>query len=387
MKVVSGRDLEQHIAVFGESGSGKTVMLSSFYGAAQEEKTSLFQVVADSFEQGTRLQRAFLRMRTSAEVPDRTRFSATEYSFSVKLKVNSPDALKGAPFSAVRLVWHDYPGEWFEQDVSGPEEARRRLETFRSLLSSDVAILLVDGQRLLDYADEEEKYLKSLLGNFNHALWNLKDDLLEDGKPLIEFPRIWMVALSKADLFPSDKDVNWFKDLMIEKVGEDIIELRKTLEQFVSGASALSFGEDYLLLSSAKFGDNKIEVTKRVGLDLILPMAAILPLERYTAWAEAKSLPDALRDALLRSVGPLARILLGVAGKSKRLPAPVADVLALLGPPLVDFVADAVNMHQDELRTAKEDALAKGDYLRAMLTQFRLDLKQAEEKKVLLERP
>ncbi len=28
--------LEQHIAVFGESGSGKTVLVSSFYGAAQD---------------------------------------------------------------------------------------------------------------------------------------------------------------------------------------------------------------------------------------------------------------------------------------------------------------------------------------------------------------
>jgi ABC-type dipeptide/oligopeptide/nickel transport system ATPase component len=32
------RALEQQIAVFGESGSGKTVLLSSFYGAAQDPK-------------------------------------------------------------------------------------------------------------------------------------------------------------------------------------------------------------------------------------------------------------------------------------------------------------------------------------------------------------
>ena len=44
------RALEQHIAVFGESGSGKTVLLSSFYGATQEPQflnASLFDVVAD----------------------------------------------------------------------------------------------------------------------------------------------------------------------------------------------------------------------------------------------------------------------------------------------------------------------------------------------------
>ncbi|MGP5287339.1 ATP/GTP-binding protein, partial [Glutamicibacter arilaitensis] len=54
---------EQHIAVFGESGSGKTVMLSSFYGAAQEPKftkDSLFHVVADEFGQGARLHKNYL---------------------------------------------------------------------------------------------------------------------------------------------------------------------------------------------------------------------------------------------------------------------------------------------------------------------------------------
>jgi ABC-type lipoprotein export system ATPase subunit len=40
------RALEQHIAVFGESGSGKTVMLSSFYGATQCWATASMSIVA-----------------------------------------------------------------------------------------------------------------------------------------------------------------------------------------------------------------------------------------------------------------------------------------------------------------------------------------------------
>ena len=37
-------------------------------------------------------------------------------------------------------------------------------------MKSDVALVLVDGQKLLDYAGEEEKYLKSLLGGLvDHA--------------------------------------------------------------------------------------------------------------------------------------------------------------------------------------------------------------------------
>src|SRR5947209_4776550 len=113
--------LEQHIAVFGEGGSGKTVLLSSFYGATQEPqyaKKNLFHVVADDMGQGTRLHRNYLGMKNSARVPETTRFSATSYSFSVKLKAGSDaKAAKDRPFDDLRLVWHDYPGEWFEQDV------------------------------------------------------------------------------------------------------------------------------------------------------------------------------------------------------------------------------------------------------------------------------
>lgn len=155
--------LEQHIAVFGESGSGKTVLVPSFYGAAQEAsflKQSLYRVVAEDIGQGARLNRNYLGMRDEARAPDLTRFAATSYAFSIKLK-DPPNqkASKAQPFHALRLVWHDYPGDWFEQGASG-EEARRRVDTFRSLLGSDVALLLVDGQRLLDHAGDEERYLR-----------------------------------------------------------------------------------------------------------------------------------------------------------------------------------------------------------------------------------
>jgi len=41
----------------------------------------------------------------------------------------------------------------------------------------------VDGQRLLDNAGEEERYLKSLMTNFRNGLQALTRDLLVDGKP------------------------------------------------------------------------------------------------------------------------------------------------------------------------------------------------------------
>src|SRR5258705_11405569 len=102
---------EQQIAVFGESGSGKTVLLSSFYGATQEPQylqRNLFHVIADDIGQGARLHRNYLGMRDSARPPGGTRFSATAYSFSVKLRDGSDaTVMKARPFDALRLVWHD----------------------------------------------------------------------------------------------------------------------------------------------------------------------------------------------------------------------------------------------------------------------------------------
>ena len=117
-----------------------------------------------------------------------------------------PRFWKATPFDALRLVWHDYPGEWFTQEPSSTEEAARRVETFTKLLKSDVALVLVDGQKLLDHAGEEEKYLKSLLWGLRGGLEKLRDDILTDGEPLTEFPRIWILALSKADLRGSERE-------------------------------------------------------------------------------------------------------------------------------------------------------------------------------------
>jgi hypothetical protein len=387
------RALEQHIAVFGESGSGKTVMLSSFYGATQEPQylqKSLFHVVADDIGQGARLHRNYLGMRDSARLPMVTHFSATSYSFSVKLKDGSDaKAMKARPFDALRLVWHDYPGEWFEEDVRGPEEAQRRVDAFRSLLGSDVALLLVDGQRLLDNSGDEERYLKSLLTNVRNGLLSLKDDLLEDGKPLVEFPRIWIMALSKSDLLPN-LNVFKFRDLLIEKACDDIDELRKVLAGLVEGSDAMSVGEDFMLLSSAKFDADKIEVTKRVGLDLILPLAAMLPFERHVRWAQAMHVRGKVVENLLSGAGALAAALIGAKGKRPgarigKLPGPIGPLANLVGFTLLEEVLnDAAKLAGDKLREINSEALAKQDYLTATLTSFRMDLDKGEEEQILL---
>ncbi|GAA1915463.1 hypothetical protein [Nocardioides marmoribigeumensis] len=382
--------LDQHIAVFGESGSGKTVMLSSFYGSAQEPrniKKSAFHLVAESGGQGTHLHQNYLGMKNSATVPAANKFKATTYCFLLKFKgEQATGPLAGRSYDAMRLAWHDYPGEWFEHDVSGPEEEQRRVATFRDLLSSHVALILVDGQKLLDNVGEEERYLKSLLGNFRNSLIRLKDDLLVDGEPLAVFPRIWVVALSKSDLLP-DLDVHAFKELVIEKVGDELVDLRSVLGGLVESDGALSVGEDFVIMSSAKFSPGAIEVDRRVGVDLVLPMAAILPFERHVRWVQAGRVSRKVAielvsgaeivAAALGSITGLAAILAGRRGK-------VATVVSLALTRLLPRVEKALKSAGSRLEDLDTAAASTQENLSGTLAGFRADLQTAEEEAVLV---
>lgn len=377
---------EQHIAVFGGSGSGKTVLVSSFYGAAQEKtfiQDSLFYVNADDTGQGHRLHQNFLGMKNAATVPDPTRFASTPYAFALKSKGPKDDKVsKTQPFDELRLVWHDYPGEWFEQDPDGELETARRVETFRTLLRSDVAVILVDGQKLLDYRGEEDKYLKLMFGNLRGGLLRLKDDLLEDGQPFAEFPRVWMIALSKADLLP-DLDVHGFRELVIEKAGGDISSLHEVVTGFVQLPEALSIGDDFVVLSSAKFEPGNIEVTKRIGLDLILPVATLLPLERLVRWSERFDIPRKLVGQLADNAEALATVLIGAPAFHafwKKVP----KVGPVLGTLVIPMLTGAIRLGKAKVQEANVDARANRDYLTATLTQFRLDLDQGVEDDILV---
>lgn len=381
---------EQHIAVFGESGSGKTVLVSSFFGPTQEGsyKNDLWDLVADDMGQRSRLYQNYLGMRDRAMAPITTRFKSTTYYFSVRLKGGDNDAAKKRPFDVLRLAWHDYPGDWFETEPSSAEESNRRIDSFRSLLRSDVAILLVDGQKLLEYPGEEERYLKSLMFNFRNGLLHLKDDLLADG-PIVEFPRVWILALSKADLFP-DWNVDTFRDLVILTAGEDIERLRSTVAELIKTPEALSIGEDFMLLSSAKFelksdGPKAVDIdlTQRVGLDLVLPVASILPMERRVQWQGRYQIPLKVLDSLADGAELLA---VGLAGGKF---APVEKFLARMprvgkaAAIALPILTEAVQLAGPKLKEMNAQARAKHDYLRATLTQFKLDLEQGVNDKVI----
>ena len=369
---------EQQIAVFGESGSGKTVLLSSFYGAAQEPafvQNSLYKITADDAAQRIRLHQNYLGMKNSGVAPTATRFAATRYVFSVTRR---PTAGGRGAAKELRLVWHDYPGEWFEEDPSTPEELSRRTETFTALFRSDVAVLLVDAQRLADNAGEEERYLKALLTNYIAHVSKVRDELLPDGKRLVRFPRVWLFGLSKADLLPG-MDVTGFRDLMVEKVGEEITLLREELAAFVSEPEAFSLGEDFIVLSSARFEPGRIDVGQQVGVRLALPIAAMLPFSRNVRWAAAMRRGSKAAKELLERSAPVLTLI----STRLKLPGPLKVITVAL-----PFVVDPLLEHsRQKMQDAYDAAKARHDFLTAVLLGFRLQLDDAVDDKVLIESP
>lgn len=188
--------------------------------------------------------------------------------------------------------------------------------------------------------------------------------------------------------------MNTFRDLVIVKAADDIEQLRSTIAGMIVTPDALSIGEDFMLLSSAKFelkADSaepvEIDLKQRIGLDLMLPIASLLPLERRVLWEERMKLPWKVAETLADGADVIAAALAGVkftgfekllrmVTKNDAQAALVAKVLP------VAFVA-AIKIVGSKLKEMNKDARAKHLYLRAMLTQFKIDLDQAGTENVL----
>jgi hypothetical protein len=135
-------------------------------------------------------------------------------------------------------------------------------------------------------------------------------------------------------------------------------------------------------------------VTKRVGIDLILPVAALLPLERRVQWQEKMQIPMKVLDTLADGADTMATVLIG--GKAfgvKKLAAKIARVGPLAGKATIPALAAAATipalaaaskMAGSQLRQINEQARERHDYLTATLTQFKLDLDQGETDRLLI---
>lgn len=273
---------EQHIAVFGESGSGKTTLLSAFYGKQQSMRfiqESGYELLANDVTQGNQLLALYNQIRDNGIL--QTRMNATRYEFSIR------PATPYASKNAIRLVWHDYPGEWLTERKDGLEDARKN-ETFEQLVKADVAYFLVDAQKL---KTDGVGYLKRLFSNFKDQLVRMHDNFDAQKKlPFRYFPRLWFICLSKADLLP-DMDVKKFKD-KLSAASEEISNVERVLNTFVNSRHEVDFQSGHLLLSSLKMNPDTLKIEnweETIGVDALVPLSFFTPIFRAYRWAKVKN--------------------------------------------------------------------------------------------------
>ena len=147
-----------------------------------------------------------------------------------------------------------------------------------------------------------------------------------------------------------------------------------------------------MLLSSAKFtvaddhpGPVTIDVRRQVGLDLILPIASLLPLERLVQWQQQMQIPRKVLDSVADGAEMLAGILAGASlARLDKVLTKLPNVGPLAGKAAYAALIASAKIAGDQLRKINAQARDSQDYLTATVTQFRLDLDQGIADKLFL---
>lgn len=253
------KNQEIRIALFGQSSSGKTTLLASYYGNQQSngfEAEHGYRLAVEETSKGNRLLSRYYKME-NGEFPLGTEtFEEYHFNFMVH-KLHEP---------SFKIVWYDYPGGWWENTPKDEEEKRVRKKAFMDLLQCHVGVLLVDGEQ---FNKKGTSYVNCLLDQFKNEIRNIKDSLASDGNPVTDFPKQFIIAISKADTLSESITAKDICKTIVSNGSEQLEGLAKIID-------SKDFGSQYLLISSVKAKNNKvINAHQYIGIQLIAPVALL----------------------------------------------------------------------------------------------------------------
>jgi hypothetical protein len=255
------------VAAFGQTRSGKTILLASLYGLMQSARyirTNKYGLFCNNRSKSEELIKICNDLNDGLRPPASA--SLKEYEFGLSVKgINTP---------AMNIIWADYPGEWWTADSVDLDFDPDRVNLTAALLDSDAGLLMFDGEKFKEHG---EKYLISTLRSFRN-MFDIEKRRLANGEEL-SVPKAWILCLTKCDLWPETYSASDFYDQLRDNA--DIIdEIEETRDILSTNTIASSFGDQYLLLSSIKVVGNRVDTSESQGLDLIPPLLFKASLER-----------------------------------------------------------------------------------------------------------
>ena len=259
---------EMRIALFGQSTSGKTTLLASYFGNQQRDdfkKKYGYSLAVEDVSMRNKLLSRYYQMEGDNRGKDGGKFPLGTKSFE---RHDFNFMLHELREPGLKIVWYDYPGGWWENTPENLEEERCRRKAFGNLLQSHVGILLVDG---VQYNDKGIEYVKLLLNQFSSEIEGIKNFLGNEGNSIKEdtFPKQWIIAISKADVLPKGMTAEDISKKFVSHAADQLNGLREAV-------NSEDFGSQYMLISSASCEGRKvINVHQYIGFQLIAPVVLL----------------------------------------------------------------------------------------------------------------
>ncbi|GAB2833977.1 hypothetical protein GCM10022221_36030 [Actinocorallia aurea] len=137
------------MTVLGASGSGKTVYLSSLHKRLSIERPDTGFFVELPPQQQTRLSKIYREVSTGRDWPRGTgKGDGQTWNFTCAVKTTSAKTFH--PFS---IDYLDYAGELITEPQEDGETTDAAVELFEKIRTSDFLLVLLDGEKVIDFLD------------------------------------------------------------------------------------------------------------------------------------------------------------------------------------------------------------------------------------------
>jgi hypothetical protein len=335
---------ELKLALFGQSGSGKTTLLASYFGNLQRasfEQSTGYRLEAENTSIGNQLLQRYYNMENDGRFPLGTD-QFVEYRFGLKVG--------DLPEPGLNVVWYDYPGGWWEREPVDFSERVARKNAISQLLTSHVGVILIDGQR---YLSEGINYVRHLLDQFKAEIRRIKDFHAAGGNPIDDFPKQWVIAISKADVLPEGTTAQMTCGQIVGGAADQLAGIAKALESD-------RFGDQFLHISSVQGdGSRVLDAHRYVGLQLIAPVAFLAVLTEIAEKAGSGTVWNFL-NGVVRRVSNLTELIDSL---DDFLPAKYRLITMLIK--AMD-IKDALDKTSEWLREKQIESAKRGQVLKAV---------------------